>query len=63
MNALDVRVKGVFSTGVPDIDQRLVYADIATAQKPPRLPLPRHVQRTCGDGPACGYCHGQIDLL
>ena len=33
MNALDVRVKGIFSTGVPDIDKRLVYTDIATAQK------------------------------
>lgn len=33
LNALDVRVKGVFSTGVPDVDKRLVYADIATAQK------------------------------
>ena len=33
LNALDVRVKGVFSTGVPDIDKRLVYTDIATAQR------------------------------
>ena len=33
MNALDVRVKGIFSTGVPDIDKRLVYTGIATAQK------------------------------
>lgn len=33
LNALDVTVKGVFSTGVPDIDKRLVYSDIATAQK------------------------------
>jgi len=33
LNALDVRVKGVFSTGVPDIDKRLLYTDIATAQK------------------------------
>jgi putative ABC transport system permease protein len=33
LNALDVRVKGVFSTGVPDIDKRLVYTDIITAQK------------------------------
>jgi putative ABC transport system permease protein len=33
MNAMDVRVKGIFSTGVPDIDKRLVYTDIATAQK------------------------------
>jgi len=33
LNALDVRVKGVFSTGVPDIDKRLVYTDIATSQK------------------------------
>lgn len=33
LNALDVQVKGVFSTGVPDMDQRFVYTDIATAQK------------------------------
>ena len=33
LNALDVTVKGVFSTGVPDIDKRIVYTDIATAQK------------------------------
>jgi putative ABC transport system permease protein len=33
LNALDVSVKGVFSSGVPDIDKRLVYTDIATAQK------------------------------
>jgi putative ABC transport system permease protein len=33
LNALDVAVKGVFSTGVPEIDKRLVYTDIATAQK------------------------------
>lgn len=33
LNALDVRVKGTFSTGVPDMDRRFVYTDIATAQK------------------------------
>ena len=33
LNALDVVVKGVFSTGVPDMDLRFVYTDIATAQK------------------------------
>jgi putative ABC transport system permease protein len=33
LNAVDVRVKAIFSTGVPDVDKRLVYADIATAQK------------------------------
>ncbi len=33
LNALDVRVKGVFSTGVPAADKRMVYTDIATAQK------------------------------
>jgi len=33
LNALDVTVKGVFSTGVPDIDKRLVYTDLATSQK------------------------------
>jgi putative ABC transport system permease protein len=33
LNALDVTVKGVFATGVPDIDKRLVYTDIVTAQK------------------------------
>ncbi len=33
LNAMDVQVKGIFSTGVPDMDRRLVYTDIATAQK------------------------------
>jgi len=33
LNALDVRVKGTFSTGIPDIDRRLVYTDVATAQE------------------------------
>lgn len=33
MNAVDVVVKGVFSTGVPDIDKRLVYTDIQLAQR------------------------------
>ncbi len=33
LNAMDVRVKGVFTTGVPDVDRRLVYTDMATAQK------------------------------
>ncbi len=33
LNALDVVVKGVFSTGVPDMDLRFIYTDIATAQK------------------------------
>ncbi len=33
LNALDVTVVGVFSTGVPELDQRLVYTDIGTAQK------------------------------
>ena len=33
MNALDVTVAGVVSTGVPEIDQRLVYTDVATAQR------------------------------
>jgi putative ABC transport system permease protein len=33
LNALDVTVVGIFSTGVPDIDKRLVYTDIHTAQK------------------------------
>ena len=33
LNAMDVKVKGVVSTGIPDIDKRLVYTDIKTAQK------------------------------
>ena len=33
LNALDVTVAGIVSTGVPDLDRRLVYTDIATAQK------------------------------
>ena len=33
LNALDVTVAGVFGTGVPDIDRRLDYTDLDTAQK------------------------------
>ena len=33
LNALDVTVAGIFSTGIGDIDKRLVYTDLATAQK------------------------------
>lgn len=33
LNALDVQVKGVFSVGVPELDQRLVYTSVATAQR------------------------------
>jgi putative ABC transport system permease protein len=33
LNAVDVQVKGIFSTGVPDVDKRFVYTDIATAQR------------------------------
>jgi putative ABC transport system permease protein len=33
LNALDVTVKGVFATGVPEMDKRLVYTDVATAQR------------------------------
>lgn len=33
LNALDVLVKGVVATGIPDMDKRLVYTDIKTAQK------------------------------
>lgn len=33
LNAMDVSVKAVFSTGVPEVDKRLIYTDIATAQK------------------------------
>jgi len=33
LNALDVTVQGVFSTGIPEIDKRLVYTDVDTAQK------------------------------
>lgn len=33
LNALDVEVKGIVSTGIPEMDKRLVYTDIKTAQK------------------------------
>ena len=33
LNAMDVKVKGLVSTGIPDLDKRLVYTDIKTAQK------------------------------
>lgn len=32
LNAVDVTVEGVVATGIPEIDQRLVYTDIETAQ-------------------------------
>ena len=33
LNALDVTVKGVFASGVAEVDKRLLYTDLATAQK------------------------------
>ena len=33
MNAMDVTVTGVFSTGVPDVDKRLVYVDLPSSQR------------------------------
>ena len=33
LNAIDVTVRGVFSTGIPEVDKRLVYTDVATAQR------------------------------
>jgi len=33
LNAIDVRVKGIFATGTPEIDKRAVMTDIATAQR------------------------------
>jgi putative ABC transport system permease protein len=33
LNAIDVVVKGVFSSGVPEIDKRQVYTDLPTAQR------------------------------
>ncbi|WP_395699383.1 ABC transporter permease [Aquabacterium sp.] len=33
LNAVDVTVVGVFSTGIADIDKRLVYIDVQSAQK------------------------------
>jgi ABC-type lipoprotein release transport system permease subunit len=33
LNAVDVVVAGTFSTGVPELDKRQVYTDLATAQK------------------------------
>ncbi|MBY0466323.1 MAG: hypothetical protein K2W33_15400, partial [Burkholderiales bacterium] len=33
MNAIDVVVKGTFTTGVPDIDKRAVYTSVALAQR------------------------------
>jgi putative ABC transport system permease protein len=33
LNAIDVQVRGVFSTGVPEKDQRLIYTDVALAQQ------------------------------
>lgn len=33
LNAVDVQVAGIVSTGVPDLDRRLVYTDIRSAQR------------------------------
>jgi putative ABC transport system permease protein len=33
LNAIDVKVKGIVDTGIPDIDLRLVYTDIGLAQR------------------------------
>ena len=33
LNAVDVIVRGIVSVGVPDIDKRLVFADVAAVQK------------------------------
>jgi putative ABC transport system permease protein len=33
LNAIDVTVQGVFATGVPEVDKRLVYTDVGTAQR------------------------------
>lgn len=33
LNAVDVQVQGIFSTGVSEVDRRLVYTDIRTAHK------------------------------
>ena len=33
LNALDVTMAGTFATGVPEMDKRLVYTDVATAQR------------------------------
>ena len=33
MNAIDLVVEGIFSTGVPDVDRRLVYIDLKEAQQ------------------------------
>ena len=33
LNAVDVRVKGIFSVGVPDVDKRIVMVHLGTAQR------------------------------
>ncbi len=33
MNAMDVTVAGVFTTGVPEVDKRMVYTSVDTAQR------------------------------
>jgi putative ABC transport system permease protein len=33
LNAIDVTVQGVFSSGIADVDKRLVYTDVDTAQR------------------------------
>jgi putative ABC transport system permease protein len=33
LNALDVEVAGIFATGIDDVDRRLLYTDLKTAQR------------------------------
>jgi putative ABC transport system permease protein len=33
LNAIDVKVRGIFTTGAPDLDKRLIYVQLATAQE------------------------------
>lgn len=33
LNALDVTVSGTFTTGIPEVDKRVIYTDVATAQR------------------------------
>ena len=33
LNAVDVEVRGTFSTGIPDYDKRAIYTDLSTAQQ------------------------------
>src|SRR5258706_1716385 len=60
LNALDVTVHGVFSTGIPDIDKLLLYIDVPTAQKLVVTPRVTSLGVFLRSMQATGPAHGRI---